>query len=84
MPLMTSTASPCGVAFAGVHAADPAPARGISRWLQRLAEHFMNMRQRRADAEIVRYLERTGGRLTDAVERDVMQHVFQNDWSLRR
>ena len=84
MPVMTSTATPCGAAFTPVRSTDPAHARGKSGWLQRLSERFMNMRQRRADAEIVRYLERTGGRLTDAVERDVMQHVFQNDWSLRR
>lgn len=79
---VTSTATPCGSAFVR---ARHAPASNRKPGLmQRLAKRFMDMRQRRADAEVARYLERTGGRLTDAIERDVMQHVFQNDWSLRR
>ena len=53
-------------------------------WLRRLFTHLMTARQRRADREIARFLAQNGFRLTDAAEREMMQRLFVNDWSVRR
>lgn len=61
-----------------------APATTTPGWLRRLLTHLMTARQRRADREIARFLAQNGFRLTDAAEREMMQRLFVNDWSVRR
>jgi hypothetical protein len=39
-------------------------------------------RRREVDREIGRLLARSGGRITDSMEREIMQKVFASDWSL--
>ena len=40
------------------------------------------MRSRRANADIARHLQLSGGRLTDEIEREMMQRLTRN-WNLR-
>lgn len=51
--------------------------------LDRLRNAMIASRQRRADRQIARILAQSGGRMTDAIERDVMERLFTNDWSVR-
>jgi hypothetical protein len=61
-------------------------ANGVDAKLQRLARRlsFALKAQRRspADRETARLLAQSGGRLTDSLEREIMQKVFASDWSL--
>jgi hypothetical protein len=52
--------------------------------LERIYDALVASRQRRADREIARFLAQSGGRMTDAMERDLMQKLFVNDWGVRR
>ena len=60
-------------------------ANGIGAKLRRLARRLTDalaaQRQREVDREIARYLARSGGRLTDSMEREIMRKVFASDWS---
>jgi hypothetical protein len=62
-----------------------APASGVGAKLNRLARRlsFALKIQRRSqvDREIARLLAQSGGRLTDSMEREIMQKVFASDWS---
>ena len=49
--------------------------RGV---FQRMAGAFMQWRQRKADREIAAYIERSGGHLTDSVERELMERVSRS------
>jgi hypothetical protein len=40
-------------------------------------------RQRRADRQIAGFIARSGGRLTDDLERRMMQRLTTSDWSVR-
>ena len=59
---------------------------GVCAKLKRLARclSFALKAQRRSqvDREFARLLAQSGGRLTDSVEREIMQKVFASDWSL--
>jgi hypothetical protein len=61
-------------------------ANGVDAKLKRLARRlsFAVKAQHRspADREIARLLAQSGGRLTDSLERKIMQKVFASDWSL--
>ena len=46
--------------------------RGI---LRRMFDAMFETRQRKADREIAAYIERSGGHLTDSVERELMERV---------
>jgi hypothetical protein len=39
----------------------------------------MEQRQRQADQYIARYIERHGGRISDAIERDIQNHILTPD-----
>ena len=39
-------------------------------------------RQREVDREIARVLARSGGRITDSMEREMMRKALASDWSL--
>ena len=59
-------------------------ANGVGGKLKRLARHlsFALKAQRQIVCEIARLLAQSGGRLTDSLEREIMQKVFASDWSL--
>ena len=54
----------------------------LKRLVRRLSYAFAAQRQREVDREIARLLARSGGRLTDSMEREIMQKAFASDWSL--
>jgi hypothetical protein len=49
---------------------------------RRLSEALAQQRQSEVDREVARVLARSGGRITDSMEREIMQKVFASDWSL--
>jgi hypothetical protein len=51
-------------------------------FLRRVFEAAMRSRARRVNEDIARYLQHSGGRLTDEVEREMMQLLTRN-WNLR-
>ncbi len=59
-------------------------ARNKPGLLRRLYDAIVEPRQQRAEREIARVLAGSGGRLTDAMERELMQRLLVNDWSVRR
>ncbi len=48
---------------------------------RRLFDRIMEARCRSAEREVARFLERSGGRFTDATEREIMQHLTRT-WRL--
>ena len=58
--------------FSYPHHAPTAPTahRGI---LRRLADSMFETRQHKADRDIAAYIARSGGKLTDSVERELME-----------
>ena len=61
-------------------------ANGIGANVVRLARDLTyalhQQRQREVDVEIARALARSGGRITDSMEREIMQTALTSDWSL--
>jgi hypothetical protein len=59
---------------------------GIGAKLARLARlltgAFAQQRQREVDRELARVLVRSGGRITDSMEREMMQKALESDWGL--
>jgi hypothetical protein len=53
----------------------PATSRPRQGWARRLADAFVKARQREADRAIARYLESTGGKLTDSAEREILRRL---------
>ena len=51
--------------------------------LRRIYDAIIEARQRRADQDIARFLERSGGRLTDSIEREMMQSRWSDNWKAR-
>jgi hypothetical protein len=51
--------------------------------LRRIIDAVLESRQRQADREIARFIARSGGRLTDDLERQMTQHLATSDWSVR-
>ncbi len=56
-------------------AAREAGYRGVFR---RLVDALIDWRQRKADREIADYIARSGGRLTDSIERELMERVSRS------
>jgi hypothetical protein len=54
----------------------------LKRLARRLTDALATQRQREVDREIAHLLAQSGGRLTDSLEREIMQKVFASDWSL--
>jgi len=54
----------------------------LKRLVRRLSHALAAQRQREVDREIGRLLARSGGRITDSMEREIMQKVLASDWSL--
>ncbi|MBV8106993.1 MAG: hypothetical protein JO223_20665 [Hyphomicrobiales bacterium] len=54
----------------------------LARLARRLSDAFAAERQRELDREIARVLARSGGRITDSMEREMMQKIFASDWRM--
>jgi hypothetical protein len=54
----------------------------LARLARRLSEAPAAQRQREVDREIARLLASSGGRITDSIEREMMEKVLASDWSL--
>ena len=61
-------------------------ANGVGGKLARLARGLAYaldaQRQREVDREIARLLSHSGGRITDSMEREIMEKTLASDWSL--
>jgi len=53
----------------------------LARLVHRLSDVPLLQRQRRVDREIAGLLARSGGRLTDSMEREMMEKALGSDWS---
>ncbi len=51
--------------------------------LRRVLDAVFESCQRHADREIAGFVVRSGGRLTDDIERRMMQRLTTSDWSVR-
>jgi hypothetical protein len=54
----------------------------LARLARRLTDALAARRQREVDREIARLLARSGGRITDSLEREIMRKVLVSHWSL--
>jgi hypothetical protein len=54
----------------------------LKRPARRLTGALEAQRHREVDREIARLLAASGGRITDSLEREIMQKVLASDWSL--
>jgi hypothetical protein len=52
------------------------------RFVRRLVGGLDAQRQREVDREIARLLSRSGGRITDSIEREMMRKAMASDWRL--
>ncbi len=63
-------------------------ANGVGAKLKTLSRHLTGvLAQRRSgevDREFARVLARSGGRITDSMEREMMENALASDWSPRR
>jgi len=53
----------------------------LKRAVRRLTDAPEALRRRDVERDIARLLAQSGGRLTDSLEREIMQKVFASDWS---
>lgn len=51
--------------------------------LRRLYQALHAYRQREADRQVAAFIARSGGRLTDSVERELADRMFTGDWQRR-
>jgi hypothetical protein len=51
--------------------------------LRRILEAVVHSRQRHADRQIAAFLARSGGRLTDDLERELMRRISTSNWNMR-
>ena len=54
----------------------------LARLARRLSDALAAQRQREVDREIARLLARSGGRITDSMEREMMWRVLGSHWNL--
>ena len=54
----------------------------IARLARHLTDALVHQRQREVDREIAPILARSGGRITDSMEREIMQKALGSDWRL--
>jgi hypothetical protein len=62
------------------------PERGAANsagLLRRVFDAVFESRQRHADRDIAHFIARSGGRLTDDIERRMMQRLTTSDWNVR-
>jgi hypothetical protein len=52
--------------------------------LRRIFDAIFESRQKQADRDIARFLARSGGRLTDDIEREIAQRLLTGNWSPRQ
>lgn len=52
--------------------------------LRRIFDALIESRQKQADRDIARFLARSGGRLTDDMEREMTQRLLTGDWGARQ
>jgi hypothetical protein len=52
--------------------------------LRRIFDAIIESRQKQADRDIARFLARSGGRLTDDMEREMPQRLVTGNWSARQ
>jgi hypothetical protein len=64
----------------GEHAASDRVAAHRPGLLRRLLEAVFISRQRQAEREVIGYLERTGGRFTDDIERRITERFVTGQW----
>jgi hypothetical protein len=61
----------------------PADGRGATRrrgLLRRIYDAVFESRQKQADRVVEAYLDRTGGRFTDEIERRITMRLISGDW----
>ena len=51
--------------------------------LRRIFDAMIEGRQKQTDREIARFLARSGGRLTDDIEREMTQRLLTGNWNAR-
>ena len=52
----------------------------LARLARRLSDALAAQRQREVDREIALLLARSGGRITDSMEREMMEKALASDW----
>ena len=52
----------------------------LKRLARRLTDALAQQRQREVDREIALVLARSGGRITDSMEREMMEKALASDW----
>ena len=62
----------------------PAPRRSLSEVLHGTIARLVAVTHRAEDPEIARFFARSGGRITDSMEREVMQSVLERSSRLLR
>jgi hypothetical protein len=81
---MSCTTHTGDVGLSGVRRAPVASGIGVklARLVRRLSDVSAAQRQRQVDREVAGLLARSGGRLTDSIEREMMEKALASDWSL--
>ena len=51
--------------------------------LRRIFGAIFETRQEQIEREVARFVARSGGRITDDIERQIMQHFFTSNWNAR-
>jgi hypothetical protein len=51
--------------------------------LRRVLNTMLEWRQKQADYDMARFVARSGGRLTDEIEREMTQSLFKGNWNPR-
>jgi hypothetical protein len=82
---MTCAARPNDFQSNIVHYRRPAVSTAAARpgILSRLFNAVFENRQQQAERTVEAYLERTGHRFTDSVEREINEHLFTGGWNMR-
>ena len=52
--------------------------------VRRIFDAIFESRQKQADRDIARFLARSGGRLTDDIEREITQRLLTGNWNPRQ
>jgi hypothetical protein len=52
--------------------------------LRRIFDAIFESRHKQADRDIARFLARSGGRLTDEIEREMTQRLLTGNWNARQ
>ncbi len=52
--------------------------------LRRILGAIFETRQDQIEREVARFVARSGGRITDDIERQIMQHFFTSNWNARQ